>query len=119
MVGKPIITQIITAPEIVDTFVADMRNSTYADMTTQGYLTWSVQLPGTEAFSYDSSQVQTSNVTAGLYKYNPAGAASGAGGTYTYSDGGYSQQAAEVDWPTLFDQSAANPRSYPGNRPAS
>jgi hypothetical protein len=92
--GKPIIAQKITTPEIINAFVADMRNSTYSDMTTQGDVTWSVQLLGPGGFAYDSSQVQVSDVTAGMYKYNPTGVASGAGGAYTYSDGGYSQQEA-------------------------
>ena len=114
---KPVINQTLSTPEMVNTFAADMRNSTYSDMTTQADVIWSVQLTGPNALSYDSTQVQAAGINAGMYKYNPASSASGAGGSYTYSDGGYSKQDAEADWPNLFDNTSANPWSYTANRP--
>jgi len=117
--SKPVIDQTLTTLQMVNMFAADMRNSTYADMTTPAAVIWSVQLTGPDdAFSYDSTQVQAAHINAGMYKYNPVDSASGAGGSYTYSDGGYAQQAEEAVWVEIFDCTSANPWSFTANRPA-
>jgi hypothetical protein len=109
---KPVITQMLNAPDITSAVMIDMRNSTYSDMNTPGVMLNTMSLqgpnvpPGQGQFDM-SKDGQNINVTAGRYTYSS--------GTYTYMDGGFN--SGSVNWGDFFDPTESNPWAYPDNHP--
>lgn len=128
---KPVITQTLTADNVTSTFVADMTNSTYADINLDAAFTNTLvvtdpDLPIPGGADFTMSQAQKPNVTAGKYTYAPgkgwsapSDTAGSRGwdvdgstfdpGTYTYSEGNF--DVLNIDWTSFFDP-LQNPNSF-------
>ena len=114
--NKPLITQIITAPDATAFFQTDMRNSTYSDMNTPGTMINTFSLPGSSAGNFDMSQdAQSTYVTAGRFTYSNGTGPGGSAGTYNYFEG---SATFDPDWSIYMDElDPTNIWSYPANHP--
>jgi len=119
---KPRISMTLDTVDVHMEFVADMRTVTYTDDQTSLSIVNRMYLKGADAppdlAAFDiTTDSQQSDITAGQFIYTPGnylptdGYGAGAGGTYTYSAGGFDHYA--VDWASYIDPALYNPWSYP------
>ena len=99
---KPLITQMISAPDSTALFQADMRNSTYNDMNIPATMINTFSLPGSSFGDFDMSRdAQITNITAGRYTYTNGTGPGGSKGTYNYFEGG---ATFDPDWSIYMDE---------------
>lgn len=121
---KPSITNSIQTSDFSSVFSMDSTGNTYSS-TTPSTVTNTVDIldpsiPADSAHFDTATGAQQSTVTAGAYTYtaNPTYPNStiygGAGGTYSYVDGG---AAPAPDWKSFFDANQTNPWSFQQDRP--
>lgn len=108
---KALITQEIDSGDLVSSFSIDMTNSTFDDASTVGLVTNVMSIAGVGAGDFDMAvDAPDSIVNAGQYTYTNSSRADGAGGTYSYADGGFDH--VNQDWAAFFNENVPNPWSY-------